>query len=103
MEGVCKAYSSSEPSVPDVSEAVVNRDADEREGQQLPLERCRPVLSVALNEILILQTDLRKKWPLAHLRACSTHRYGGSCALQHNKAKADSFVLLLCPPRPEPG
>lgn len=69
----CKAYSSSEPSVPAVSEAAVNRDAHEGEGQQLPLEPCLPVMSVALNETLIFQRDLRKKLPLANLRACSPH------------------------------
>ena len=74
LEGVCKAYSSSEQSVPAVSEAVVNGDVHEGEGQQFPLECHRPVLSVAVNEILILQRDLRKKLPLANLRACSPHR-----------------------------
>lgn len=73
LEGVCKAYSSSEPSVPAVSEAGVTRDAHERKAEQYPLKRYWPVFSIALSEILILQSDLREKLPLAALRACSPH------------------------------
>lgn len=73
MESVHKVFSSSEPSVLAVSEAVVNRDAREREGQQFPLEHHGLVLSVALNEISVLQRYLKKKLPLANLRASSPH------------------------------
>lgn len=73
MENVCEVFSSSKPSVPAVSEAVVNRDADEGEGQQLPLEHHGLVLSVTLHEISVLQRYLRKKLPLASLRASSPH------------------------------
>lgn len=65
MEGVCKACSSSERFVPAVSEAAVTRDAHERKAQQFPLKRYWPVFPIALSEILILQSDLREKLPLA--------------------------------------